>query len=154
MSMPKPFQMAAPAYPQELTDPMRAEMVAMGAKELRTPQEVDGLLKIHHGTALVVVNSVCGCAAGHARPGVALALQKATIRPDQVVTVFAGVDREATQQARSYFHGYKPSSPQVALLKDGEVVAMLERHHIESSDADMLSNWLLNAFRTHCAPAK
>lgn len=145
-----PIPMATPGYPKDLTDPMRAEMVAMGARELKTPGEVDGVLQHLQGTALVVVNSVCGCAAGHCRPGVALALRKADVKPDQVVTVFAGVDREATQQARSYFHGFKPSSPQVALMKDGEVIAMLERHHIESSTADMLSDWLVNQFRMHC----
>ncbi|MGH7144013.1 MAG: BrxA/BrxB family bacilliredoxin [Planctomycetota bacterium] len=142
--------MATPGYPKEMTDPMRAEMVAMGATELKTSAEVDAAIKDAHGTTLVVVNSVCGCAAGHARPGVALALRKADVRPDHIVTVFAGVDREATLQARSYFHGYKPSSPQVALMKDGEVIAMLERHHIESSDANLLSDWLVNQFRMHC----
>ncbi|HTL53244.1 MAG TPA: BrxA/BrxB family bacilliredoxin [Planctomycetota bacterium] len=146
-----PVPMSAPGYPRELTDPMRAEMVAMGAKELKTPAEVDQALKSTPGTTLVIVNSVCGCAAGHCRPGVSLALKKAQIHPDHVVTVFAGVDRDATNQARSYFHGFKPSSPQVALMKDGEVVAMLERHHIESSNADLLADYLVNQFRTHCA---
>jgi putative YphP/YqiW family bacilliredoxin len=139
-------------YPPEMTEPMRQELTGLGVSSLQTPEQVDEVLGKSEGTALVVVNSVCGCAAGMARPGVALALQH-SVKPDHVTTVFAGVDREATQQARSYFKGFNPSSPQIALLKDGDVVFMLERHHIENSTADMIAGHLKQAFDTYCQPA-
>lgn len=141
------FQMA-PGYPPEMTEPMRAELTRLGVEDLRTPEQVDEALK-QPGTVLVVVNSVCGCAAGNARPGVAKAMANEKL-PDRIVTVFAGVDKEAVSQARSYFKGYAPSSPQIALLKDGEVVAMLERTNIEGRNADQVANDLVNAFNQYC----
>jgi putative YphP/YqiW family bacilliredoxin len=145
------FQMA-PGYPPELTQPMREELTALGFEDLRTPEEVQQALDNSSGTVLVVVNSVCGCAAGNARPGVAKALRHAR-RPDRAVTVFAGVDREATSEARKYFTGYQPSSPQIALLRDGKVVLMLERQNIEGRDADQVAADLVRAFDQHCGSA-
>lgn len=143
-----PFQMAS-GYPPEMTEPMRAELTRIGVEDLRTPDQVDEVLKPGQGTVLVVVNSVCGCAAGNARPGVAKALHNEKL-PDRIVTVFAGVDREAVAKARGYFAPYQPSSPQIALLKDGKVVKMLERHNIEGRTADDVANDLVDAFNTHC----
>lgn len=142
-----PFQMAG--YPAEMTEPMRAELTRLGVEDLRTPEQVDEVLEPAKGTVLVVVNSVCGCAAGNARPGVAKALQNEKI-PERVVTVFAGVDKEAVARARSYFTGYQPSSPQIALIKDGQVVAMLERTNIEGRTSDMVASDLVQAFNTFC----
>jgi putative YphP/YqiW family bacilliredoxin len=144
-----PFRMAAPSYPPEMTKPMEEELTRLGVEALHTPEDVEKALENKDQTVLVVVNSVCGCAAGQARPGVALASANAK-RPDKMVTVFAGVDREATAQARSRFKGYAPSSPQMALLKGGEVVFMLERHHVENSSADMIAKALKKAFDEHC----
>lgn len=142
-----PFQMAG--YPSEMTEPMRAELTRLGVEDLRTPDQVDEVLSPAQGTVLVVVNSVCGCAAGNARPGVAKALQNEKV-PDRIVTVFAGVDKDAVSKARGYFTGYQPSSPQIALLKDGQVVTMLERQNIEGRTADMVASDLVNAFNTFC----
>jgi putative YphP/YqiW family bacilliredoxin len=130
--------------------PMRQELTRIGVRELRTPQEVDATLKDATGTALVVVNSICGCAARNARPAVAKALRHGS-RPDALTTVFAGQDMEATARARSYFTGYPPSSPQIALLKDGKLVYMLERHQIEGRSADEIAADLTRAFDKHCA---
>ena len=116
-------------YPEYAIQPMREELTRLGVAELRTPEQVDETLKNSNGTVMVVVNSICGCAAGKARPGVALALQH-EVRPDKVATVFAGGDIEATERARSYFTGYQPSSPSIGLLKDGELVYMLSLIHI------------------------
>ena len=138
----------APAYPPEMTEPMRAELTRLGVEDLRSPAEVDSALK-SDGTVLVVVNSVCGCAAGNMRPGVTKALTSSKL-PDRIVTVFAGVDKEAVNQARSYFKGYAPSSPQIALLKNGEVAAMLERVDIEGATADEVAAKLVNAFEQNC----
>lgn len=143
-----PFQMAA-GYPPEMTEPMRAELTRLGVEDLRTPEQVDEVLGAASGTVLVVVNSVCGCAAGNARPGVAKALQNDKI-PDRIVTVFAGVDKEAVNTARGYFTGYQPSSPQIVVMKDGEVVKMLARTDIEGRTADDVANDLVNAFNTNC----
>lgn len=143
-----PFQMAA-GYPPEMTEPMRAELTRLGVEDLRTPEQVDEVLSPAAGTVLVVVNSVCGCAAGNARPGVAKALQNDKI-PDRIVTVFAGVDRDAVNRARGYFTGYQPSSPQIAVLKDGKVVKMLERTDIEGRTSDDVAGELVNAFNTNC----
>lgn len=143
-----PFQMAA-GYPPEMTEPMRAELTRLGVEDLRTPEQVDEVLGAARGTVLVVVNSVCGCAAGNARPGVAKALQNDKI-PDRIVTVFAGVDKEAVNTARGYFTGYQPSSPQIVVMKDGEVVKMLARTDIEGRTADDVANDLVNAFNTNC----
>lgn len=142
------FQMAT-GYPPEMTEPMRAELTRLGVEDLRTPEQVDEVLGANTGTVLVVVNSVCGCAAGNARPGVAKAMRNEK-QPDRVVTVFAGVDKPAVEKARGYFKGFRPSSPQIALLKDGEVVAMLERQNIEGRNADQVAEDLVNAFNQHC----
>ena len=139
-------------YPEELVAPMRAELTRAGAKELRTAAEVEKFAKGQKGTALLVVNSVCGCAAGGARPGVTLALQHAT-KPDQVVTVFAGQDVEATAKARSLFPEYPPSSPSIALFKDGKIVHFVPRHQIEGRDGPRVAFDLIGAFDRHCATA-
>jgi putative YphP/YqiW family bacilliredoxin len=129
---------------------MRDEMVRMGARELRTVAEVDEALGDAKGTVLVFVNSVCGCAAGSARPGLALALRHAN-RPQHVFTVFAGQDLEATARARQYFAEYAPSSPSVALLRDGEVVHFVHRHMIEGKSPQEVAQQLVAAFDKHCA---
>ena len=128
---------------------MRQELTRLGVEELRTPDEVDARLKEPKGTTLVVVNSICGCAARMARPAVAMALQHST-RPDHLTTVFAGQDADATERARSYFTGYAPSSPQIALMKDGKIVFMLERWQIEGRPADAIAQDLVEAFKEHC----
>jgi putative YphP/YqiW family bacilliredoxin len=140
-------------YDPILVAPMREELTRLGVQELTTAEEVDRFMARKEGTALLVVNSVCGCAAGQARPGVALALEKSTVRPDRIATVFAGQDVEATARARSYFQDYPPSSPSMALFKDGAVVHFVPRHLIEGRDAVSVANDLLEAFRSHCAPA-
>jgi putative YphP/YqiW family bacilliredoxin len=138
-------------YPEYLIAPMRQELVEVGARECRTPAEVDEVLKTP-GVVMMVVNSVCGCAAGRARPGIALALQHA-VKPDTVATVFAGADVEATEHARSYFTGFAPSSPSVALLRDGKLLYMVERRDIESRSAESIADLLTMAFDKYCAPA-
>src|SRR5688572_10975448 len=136
-------------YPEMMIRPMREDLTRLGVEELKTPEQVDEAVKNSKGTLMVVVNSICGCAAGKARPGVALALQH-DVKPDRVATVFAGADIEATERARSYFTGFGPSSPSIALLKDGQLVYMLERYQIEGRDAKQIANELTNAFDTHC----
>ena len=136
-------------YPEPLVAPMRQELTRLGVQELRSPTDVDAKLKNAPGTTLVVVNSVCGCAARNARPAVAMALQHA-IKPDALTTVFAGQDNDATRQARSYFVGYPPSSPSIGLLKDGKLVFMLERHDIEGRSADQIAADLKGAFDQYC----
>jgi len=135
-------------YPAELVKPMREDLTAVGFKELHTIEAVDVAMK-EEGTTLVVVNSVCGCAAANARPGARLSLQNAK-SPDNLVTVFAGVDREATDHARGYMIPFPPSSPSIALFKDGELVHMLERHHIEGRPAEMISENLIDAYNEFC----
>jgi putative YphP/YqiW family bacilliredoxin len=130
--------------------PMREELTRIGVEELRSPTQVEEILNNSKGTVMVVVNSICGCAAGRARPGIARALQH-DVRPDKVATVFAGADIEATEKARSYFTGYAPSSPSIALLKDGKLVYMLERRQIEGKDASEVADELKRAFDQHCA---
>jgi putative YphP/YqiW family bacilliredoxin len=137
-------------YPEEVIRPMREELTRLGVEELRTPEAVDETLKNSQGTVMVVVNSICGCAAGKARPGVAMALQH-DIRPDKVATVFAGGDIEATERARSYFTGYGPSSPSIGLLKDGQLVYMMERHQIEGKGPIEIAEELKRAFEQCCA---
>ena len=139
-------------YDERLVAPMRQDLTRLGIKELRTAEEVDAELKDLEGTALVVVNSVCGCSARMARPAVAIALQN-PIKPEHLTTVFAGQDAEATERARSYFTGYPPSSPQIGLLKDGQLVFMLERWQIEGRPAEEIAHDLVNAFNRYCAPA-
>ena len=138
-------------YPEQLLIPMRQELTRLGIEELQTAAEVDATLGELKGTAMVVVNSVCGCAARNARPAIASALRH-SVKPDHLTTVFAGQDVEATTKARSYFTGYPPSSPQIGLLKDGQVVFMLERWQIEGRSADDISKDLVNAFNQFCAP--
>jgi putative YphP/YqiW family bacilliredoxin len=135
-------------YDERLVAPMRDELTRLGVEELRTPEEVDARLK-DEGTVLVVVNSVCGCAARNARPAVARALQHG-VKPDRLTTVFAGQDADATRQARGYFAGYAPSSPQIALLQNGKVVFMLERYQIEGRSADEIAADLTSAFDRYC----
>ena len=137
-------------YDPALVQPMRQELVDMGVRELRTAEDVDTFLADQTGTALLVVNSVCGCAAGMARPGVRLALES-EIRPDSAVTVFAGVDVEATDRARAAFQDLPPSSPSLALFKDGKVVHFVPRHHIEGHEATAVAKSLTEAFEQHCA---
>jgi putative YphP/YqiW family bacilliredoxin len=134
-----------------LIAPMRGEMTAMGAKELKSAAEVDEAVQNTKGTLMIVVNSVCGCAAGKARPGIAMALKHA-VTPDVLATVFAGGDVEATDRARGYFTGYAPSSPSVGILRDGKLVYMLERREIESRSAEMIAAELTSAFDRVCAP--
>ncbi len=137
-------------YDPVLVQPMRDELTNAGILELKTPKEVNTTLSNKDGSVLVVVNSVCGCAAGQARPGVLKAIQH-TNTPDKSVTVFAGMEVEATEKAREYFTGYMPSSPQIALFKNGELVFIMERWHIESKSADMIAEALTMAFDEHCA---
>jgi putative YphP/YqiW family bacilliredoxin len=137
-------------YPEIMIRPMREDLTRLGAEELRTPEQVDETIRNSKGTLMVVVNSICGCAAGKARPGVALALQN-EVKPDKVATVFAGADIEATERARSYFTGYGPSSPSIALLKDGELVYMLERYQIEGRNAHEIAGELTQAFEKYCS---
>jgi putative YphP/YqiW family bacilliredoxin len=136
-------------YPEIMIRPMREDLTRLGAEEMRTPDAVDNTIQNSKGTLMVVVNSICGCAAGKARPGVALALQNEK-KPDKVATVFAGADIEATERARSYFTGYGPSSPSIALLKDGQLVYMLERYQIEGRDAHQIAGELRQAFEKYC----
>jgi putative YphP/YqiW family bacilliredoxin len=137
-------------YPEHLIAPMRGEMTDMGARELRTAAAVDEVVKSSTGTVMLVVNSVCGCAAVKARPGIAMALRNRN-RPDVVATVFAGADIEATDRARQYFTGYRPSSPSIGLLRDGKLIYMLERSQIEVRSAEMIAGELTRAFDEHCA---
>src|SRR6266508_6737898 len=138
-----------PMYDPEMVRPMREELTRLGFEELRTPQEVDAVLAKELAPTLVVVNSVCGCAARNARPAAALAIQNER-RPPRLVTVFAGQDADATARARSYFTGYAPSSPQMALLKDGQVAFMLERKDIEGRSTGDIAAALTAAFDRHC----
>ena len=139
-------------YPEEVIKPMREELTRLGVEELRTAEAVDQVVKNSQGTVMVVVNSICGCAAGKARPGIALALQH-DVRPDKVATVFAGADIEATERARSYFTGYLPSSPSIGLLKDGQLVYMMERYQIEGKGPEQIAEELKSAFEKCCATA-
>jgi putative YphP/YqiW family bacilliredoxin len=140
-------------YSELMIRPMREELARIGVEELRTPEDVQKTIEESKGTVMVVVNSICGCAAGKARPGIARALQH-TVRPDKVGTVFAGADIEATEKARSYFTGYEPSSPSIAILKDGQIVYMMERRQIEGRDASQVASELIQAFDQHCAKAE
>ncbi|WP_298517306.1 BrxA/BrxB family bacilliredoxin [uncultured Kordia sp.] len=135
-------------YPPELVKPMREDLTAVGFEELHTVEAVDNALA-KEGTTLVVVNSVCGCAAANARPGARMSLDNDK-KPDNLVTVFAGVDREATDKARGYMIPFPPSSPSMALFKDGQLVHMLERHHIEGRPAEMIAENLKDAYNENC----
>lgn len=137
-------------YPEIMLGPMREELTRLGIQELRTAEDVDRVLSGYPGTTMVVVNSMCGCAAGRMRPAVRLALQNEKI-PDSIVSVFAGQDKEATERARSYFTGYPPSSPSIALLSDGKLIYMMERRQIESREAPAIAADLKAAFDQFCA---
>jgi putative YphP/YqiW family bacilliredoxin len=136
-------------YPEAIVKPMKQELVGIGFEDLTTPAAVDAAIK-SEGTVLVVVNSVCGCAAGAARPGIRLAVQGSNKRPGKLTTVFAGFDTEATAQARKYFAPYPPSSPAIALFRNGELVHFIERHHIEGRSAEMIAENLKMAFDQFC----
>ena len=138
-------------YPEYLVAPMRQELTALGARECRTSADVDAAVKAP-GVVMMVVNSVCGCAAGKARPGIALALQHPN-KPDVLATVFAGADVEATAHAREYFTNFAPSSPSIALLRDGKLLYMVERRDIEQRTAEGIADLLTMAFDKHCTPA-
>ncbi len=138
-------------YPEFFVAPMREELTRLGIEELRTAADVDSAVK-RPGTTMVVVNSVCGCAAGKARPGIAMAMEHG-VKPDAVATVFAGADVEATARAREYFTGYPPSSPSIALLRDGELVWMLERRQIENQHAEAIARNITAAFDQYLRPA-
>ncbi len=137
-------------YPEIMVIPMREELTRLGIEELRTPEEVDQALKNRPGTAMVVVNSICGCAAGRMRPAVRMAMQNA-IRPDHAYSVFAGQEKEATERARSYFTGQPPSSPSIAILRDGQLVYWMPRRDIESREAPAIAADLKAAFDRSCA---
>ncbi|MEP2023242.1 MAG: BrxA/BrxB family bacilliredoxin [Reichenbachiella sp.] len=137
-------------YPEELVAPMRADLSSAGFEELKTADAVEKHLTDHSGTTLLVVNSVCGCAAGAARPGVKLAVENSTKKPSHLTTVFAGVDAEAVQKAREYTLPYPPSSPSIALFKDGELAHFVERHHIEGRSAEMIADHLVQVFDEFC----
>ena len=136
-------------YMRDMVQPMRDELTSLGIEELTTPEEVEAKLDQATGTTLVVVNSVCGCAAGQCRPGVAQALQNEVV-PDHLYTVFAGQDKEATAKAREYFAPYPPSSPSIALLKDGQLVHFIERHQVENRSAEEIAADLTQAFEQYC----
>ena len=137
-------------YPEQLVAPMRTDLTSAGFKELKTSDEVERELKDQKGTTLLVINSVCGCAAGAARPGIKWALQNSDKKPSSLATVFAGVDKEAVAKAREYTLPYPPSSPSIALFKDGELVHFVERHHIEGRNAQMIGQHLVEVFEEYC----
>lgn len=137
-------------YPEQLVAPMRNDLTSVGFTEIKTPEEVEEFLNNQKGTTLLVINSVCGCAAGAARPGVKWALNHTNKKPDQLATVFAGVDKEAVAKAREFTLPYPPSSPSIALFKDGELVHFVERHHIEGRNAQMIGEHLLEVFEEYC----
>jgi putative YphP/YqiW family bacilliredoxin len=138
-----------PMYPEIMVIPMREELTRLSIEELRTPEQVDQALTKQPGTAMVVVNSICGCAAGRMRPAVRMALQNSA-RPDKMYSVFAGQEKEATDRARSYFTGYPPSSPSIAILRDGQLVYMMERRNIETREAPAIAAELKAAFDKFC----
>ena len=139
-----------PMYPEIMVIPMREELTRLGIEELRTPEEVDQALKNRPGTAMVVVNSICGCAAGRMRPAVRMAMQN-SVRPDHAYSVFAGQEKEATDRARSYFTGYPPSSPSIGILRDGQLVYLMPRSDIERREAPAIAADLKAAFDQLCA---
>lgn len=137
-------------YPEIMIHGMRAELANLGVEETKTPEAVKEAVENTDGTLMVVVNSVCGCAAGGVRPGIAMALQNSPVKPDRSITVFAGADIDATDVARDYFTGYAPSSPSIAFIKDGQLVQMFERRDLEGRHPAMIAEALVNAFGTHC----
>lgn len=143
------MSMSFESYMRDMVQPMRDDLTRIGVEELRTPEEVVEKLPTAEGTTLLVINSVCGCAAGQCRPGVAKALQH-SVKPDNLFTVFAGQDKEATAKAREYLAPYPPSSPSIALFKDGNLVHFIQRHQIEDRSADMIAADLTRAFEEYC----
>jgi len=137
-------------YPEQLVSPMRAELANIGFNELKSATDVEHYLKENKGTTLLVINSVCGCAAGTARPGVAMALHNSEKKPEHLATVFAGVDQEATAKAREFTLPFPPSSPSIALFKDGELIHFVERHHIEGRSAEIIGGHLSGVFEEYC----
>lgn len=137
-------------YPEDLIAPMRSELTNVGFQEFRTADDVESHLKDHKGTTFIVINSVCGCAAGAARPGVRYALDQSPFKPDTLATVFAGNDRDAVAKVREMHMPYPPSSPSMALFKDGELVHFIERHHIEGRNAKMIGDHLVEVFEHFC----
>ncbi len=137
-------------YPAELVAPMKEQLTQKGFEELTTPEAVVEHLTDHNGTSLMVINSVCGCAAGTCRPGVLLSLENSKKKPDHLTTVFAGFDTAATQKAREYTLPFPPSSPSIALFKDGDLVHMVERHHIEGRSAEMIADHLEQVYEEFC----
>src|SRR6476660_8472234 len=138
-------------YPEIMIHGMRAELAQLGFEETKTPEEVKSAVETTEGTVMVVVNSVCGCAAGGVRPGIAMALQNASNKPDRAITVFAGADIDATDTARAYFEGYAPSSPAIGILKEGKLVQMFERRDLEGRPPTVIAQSLIDAFDAHCA---
>jgi len=137
-------------YPEEMVAPMRQDLTSVGFNEFKTADDVDNHLADHKGTSLIVVNSVCGCAAGAARPGIKWAVQNSEKKPNVLATVFAGVDKDAVDSVRAHTLPYPPSSPSIALFKDGELVHFVERHHIEGRNAEMIGNHLVEVFGEFC----
>ena len=137
-------------YPEEIVAPMRADLTSVGFDEFKTADEVTNHLTDHEGTTLMVINSVCGCAAGAARPGVKMAVEGSEKKPDNLTTVFAGVDQEAVAKAREFTLPYPPSSPAIALFKNGELAHFVERHHIEGRSAEMIADHLVQVFDEYC----
>ncbi len=138
-------------YPEIMIQGMRQELSQIGIEETKTPEAVKDAVENTDGTVMVVVNSVCGCAAGGVRPGIAMALQNSDAKPDRAVTVFAGADIDATDVARNYFTGYAPSSPAIGILKDGKLVQMFERRDLEGRQPQQIAQALVSAFQEHCA---
>lgn len=141
-------------YPEMMIYGMRAELAQLGIEETKTSDAVDAAVKNTDGTLMVVVNSVCGCAAGGVRPGIAMALQNASNTPDKAITVFAGADIDATDTARAYFEGYAPSSPAIGLIKNGKLVHMFERRDLEGRPPTVIAQSLIDAFDAHCAKSE
>jgi len=137
-------------YPEIMIHPMRAELAQLGIEETKTSEEVKSAVEKTDGTLMVIVNSVCGCAAGGVRPGIAMALQNAEAKPDRSITVFAGADIDATDTARDYFAGYSPSSPSIGFLKNGKLVQMFERRDLEGRPPQVIAQALTEAFNAHC----
>jgi len=141
-------------YPEMMIHGMRAELANLGIEETKTTEEVNEAVKNTDGTLMVVVNSVCGCAAGGVRPGIAMALANSENKPDRAITVFAGADIDATETAREYFTGYMPSSPAIGFLKNGELVQLFERKDLEGRPPAMIAQTLIDAFSQHCAKSE
>ena len=141
-------------YPEMMIQGMRAELAQLGIEETKTPEAVKEAVETTEGTVMVVVNSVCGCAAGGVRPGIAMALQASEAKPDRAITVFAGADIDATDTARELFTGYAPSSPSIGILKNGELVQMFERRDLEGRPPQMIAEALLGAFQAHCGKSE